>query len=326
MAVGLGATGGTLVDVAKSRGTKIQSRNVVYYTLKEYVAGQGMKVLLKNYTAQCETEYGIKLEMRNKEIYQTQGYNQFTTTYSMKTACCDGCTPTCPSGDANEITRQLLININNDPSGLVTAQAILRQNVVAANVPGYVGGNQSKGAVVTDANLAALMAFNAIQATAATHLYTDLQVSSVAQAERPFGDINMMYFQNRETVIIMSKAGFEGFACTGEVEVTQPIRYTQGAGYDIKQLEYFAKGWDESPYRVSNLNGVADGKFYNTVIEATYDQFVLSYDQTQKNAWLEYQNPEATYLCVPTGDGTTKTALKAILNAQMVKQNFKALV
>src|SRR5690606_33638137 len=82
------------------------------------------------------------------------------------------------------------------------------------------------------------------------------------------------------------------------------------------------KGWDESPYRVSTLNGVADPKVYNTVVASKYDQFVLAYDQTQKNAWLEYQNPEATYIAIPTTDSTTRTGLVAILDAILLGEGF----
>lgn len=61
--------------------------------------------------------------------------------------------------DANEITRQLLVNVLNDPSGLITARAVARQAITAANIPGFTRGNLVKGAVVTDANLAAYYGF-----------------------------------------------------------------------------------------------------------------------------------------------------------------------
>ena len=169
------------------------------------------------------------------------------------------------------------------------------------------------------------MAFNAAQATPATHIYTDLVITAAPGKLNPSGDINLKYFAQRGTVIIASKAGFEGFKCTGTVETLVAPVMEQGAGYDLRQLEYFAKGWDESPYRVSALNGVSDNKNYNSQLGVNYDQIVLSYDQVQKNAWLEYQNPEATYIAIPAADTTTKTALKLILNAILAKEGFKAI-
>jgi hypothetical protein len=324
MAVGLDLDGDTVTDdVIKSRGTHIQGRNSVYYTYRPHTPGQPMKVVLKDYTAECETEYGIKLELRNQEIYRTQGYNQFTKTYSIVTSCCNGCNPTCPSGDANEITKLLKININNDPSGLVVAEAIARQDILAEDVPD-LSGDLDAGDVVSDADLEAIMAYNATLEDPANMLYTDLEVTTVPQKLKSFGDLNLQYFYPREGTVIMSKAGSDGFRCSGTIEVTQQAVFEEGAGYDIKQLEFFAKGWDESPYRVSTLNGVADAKFYNTDATVKYDQFVLAYEQMHKNAWLTYSNSEATYIAIPTTDGTTRTGLVAILDALLADEKFDA--
>jgi len=84
LAVGLDRDGdGVLDDVAKSAGSHIQGKNIAFYSFRPHTPGRPMKVVLKDYTANCETEYGVKLEMRNQEIYRTQGYNQFTHTYMM---------------------------------------------------------------------------------------------------------------------------------------------------------------------------------------------------------------------------------------------------
>ena len=81
LAVGLDTDGDTVTDdIMKSAGSHIQARNLAFYSFRPHTAGQPLKVVLKNYTADCETEYGIKLELRNQEIYRTQGYNQFTKT------------------------------------------------------------------------------------------------------------------------------------------------------------------------------------------------------------------------------------------------------
>ena len=97
LAVGLDAGNGTLGDIMKSAGSHVQGKNIAFFSFRPYTPGRPMKVLLKDYVANCDTEYGVKLELRNQEIYRTQGYNQFTKTYTMKTSCCDGCEPTCPS-------------------------------------------------------------------------------------------------------------------------------------------------------------------------------------------------------------------------------------
>lgn len=322
LAVGLdfGATG-TTTDIAKSSGSHIQGKNMVYYSFRPHTPGRGMKVLLKDYTAKCETEYGIKLEMRNQEIYRTQGYNQFTKAYTIVTSCCEGCEPTCPSGDANEITKLLKINILNDPTGLITARAVARQALTAATHG--VSADLAKGDVVSDADLEAIMAFNAAQTDVADYVYTDLEIETITQAINRFGSINLKYFYPRETVVIATK--IEGFKCNGELETTQTAVFEEGAGYDLKQKEYMALGWIDSPYRLSTLNGVADERDYQTEISQKYDQIHLTYDQFSLGAWLEYYNNEATTIAIPAVDTTTRDGLMPILDALLSKYSFEPL-
>lgn len=322
LAVGLDVGGtGTTTDIAKSSGSNIQGKNVVYYSLREYEAGRPMKVVLKDYTAKCETEYGIKLEMRNQEIYRTQGYNQFTKTFSIVTSCCAGCEPTCPSGDANEITKLLKINILNDSSGLITARAIARQPLTAATHG--VSADIAKGGVVSDADLDKIMQFNATQTDPASYVYTDLEIETVTQAINRFCAVNLKYFYPRETVVIATK--IEGFKCNGDLEVTQTAKFEQGSGYDLKQKEYMALGWIDSPYRLSTLNGVAFDRDYTVDANTKYTQIHLTYDQFSLGAWLEYYNNEATTIGIPSGDTVTRDGLLAILDAVLEKYSFKKL-
>lgn len=322
LAVGLDTDGdGVTDDIAKSAGSHIQNRNIRYYSFKPHSAGQPLQVALTGYTADCETEYGIKLELRNQEIYRTQGYNQFTKTYSIVTSCCDGCDPTCPSGDANEITKQLKENINNDPAGLVVAEATARQALTAATHGTSV--DYAAGDVMTDADVDALMAFNAEQADPSTYVYTDLLITTVTQKIHAFCDVNLMYFYPRETFANITKIA--GFKCNGTVETVQELAFEEGSGYDVKQQEYFAKGWTESPYRVSTLNGVADYKTYNAVATEKYDIFALTYDQFSVGAWLEYLNNEATIIAVPEADTVTRDALAGVLDLLLEGHGFDEL-
>lgn len=326
LAVGLDLDGDTVLDdISKSAGTHIQGKNVAVYNKRDYIAGTAMEVVLKDYTAECETEYGVKLELRNQEIYRTQGFNQFTKTYSIKTACCDGCEQTCPSGDANEITKLLKLNINNDPTDLVTAIAIARHTLTKATIDavttGVFSGNIAIGAEVSDADLLVLMEYNSLIADVADSLYTDLEITTVTQGIKNFCDVNLQYFYPRQTVAILSK--IHGFECTGEVEVTQEVVYEEGAGYDVKQLEYEAIGWTDSPYRLSSLNGVANPVNYNTDATANYDMVVISYEQFSTGGFQEFLHPETTIVAVPTADTTTMAALILVLNAQLTQ--FTAL-
>ena len=318
LAVGIDAGNGTTGDIMKSAGSHVQGKNIAFYSFRPYTPGRPMKVLLKDYVANCETEYGVKLELRNQEIYRTQGYNQFTKTYTMKTSCCDGCEPTCPSGDANEITKQLYININNDTSGLVKANIKPRAGaVLPSGVTVDANGN------LTLAQVDTIMAANAAQTDPAKFVYTDLEIETVPQTLQDFSAVSLNYMYPRQTVAILTKVG--DFKCSGTVTTTQTAVFEEGAGIDVKQLEYQAKGWTESPYRVSTVNGVADNRVYITDASGKYDVFALTYDQFSLGGWLEYFHNQASIIAIPTADATTRNGLAAILDKVAVAQNFEPL-
>ena len=318
LAVGVDAGNGTTGDIMKSAGSHVQGKNIAFYSFRPYTPGRPMKVLLKDYVANCETEYGVKLELRNQKIYRTQGYNQFTKTYTMKTSCCDGCEPTCPSGDANEITKQLYININNDTSGLVKANIKPRAGAtLPAGVTVDAQGN------LTLAQVDTIMAANAAQTNPANYVYTDLEIETVPQTIQDFCSVSLNYMYPRQTVAILTKVG--DFKCSGTVATTQTAVFEEGAGIDVKQLEYQAKGWTESPYRVSTVNGVADNRIYITDASAKYDVFALTYDQFSLGGWLEYFHNQASIIAIPTADATTRNGLAAILDKVAVAQSFEPL-
>ena len=318
LAVGVDAGNGTTGDIMKSAGSHVQGKNIAFYSFRPYTPGRPMKVLLKDFVANCETEYGVKLELRNQEIYRTQGYNQFTKTYTMKTSCCDGCEPTCPSGDANEITKQLYININNDTSGLVKANIKPRAGaVLPSGVTVDANGNLTIEQVDT------IMAANAAQTDPANYVYTDLEIETVPQTIQDFCSVSLNYMYPRQTVAILTKVG--DFKCSGTVVTTQTAVFEEGAGIDVKQLEYQAKGWTESPYRVSTVNGVADNRIYITDASAKYDVFALTYDQLSLGGWLEYFHNQASIIAIPTADATTRNGLAAILDKVAVAQSFEPL-
>ena len=321
MAVGVDAGDGTTGDIMKSAGSHVQGKNIAFYSFRPYTPGRPMKVVLKDFTANCDTQYGVKIELRNQDIYMTQGYVQFTKTYAMKTSCCNDCVPTCPSGDANEITKQLLINVANDPTGLVKARALARQPLVVATHG--VSKAYAKGEVVTDADLTAIMVFNKTKTAIADMVFTDIEFETVGSKANDFNSVNLDYKGTRQTVAIITKV--DGFECTGVVETTQTAVFEEGAGYDLKQMEYFTKGWTESPYRVSTVNSLADNRTFNTDAAQKYDVFALTYDQFSLGGWLEYFHNQATVLAIPTADATTRAGIVAILDKIAVAQAFEPL-
>ena len=323
LAVGLG-TGVDTVDVMKSTGSHIQGKNIVFNSFRPYTPGRSMKVLLKDYTATCETEYGVKIELRNQAIYTTQGYNQFTKTYTVKTGCCD-CAAPCDIKDSNQITKGLFINVSNDESGYLKARIVARQAIVALTVNSpAIPTNIAAGATVTLQQLDALMEYNKTQADSADFLLTNIEFETVSQTTSDFNSVSLDYMSPRETVMLISKV--DGFECnSGVIEVTQQPVFEEGAGIDLKQLEYMTKGWTESPYRLSTANEVADNRNFITDASAKYDMFALTHDQFSLGGWLEYFHNQATLIAVPTADVVTRNGLAAILDKVTVPQGFDPL-
>lgn len=96
-------------------------------------------------------------------------------------------------------------------------------------------------------------------------------------AFKRFCDINLNYFFPHQTDVIVTPLNI-----SGTMTVDTDMVYEEGSGYDIKQLEYEAGGWNGKPgiYRVSELNGTArEGFMYFADGSKKYDMVHLSSDQ-----------------------------------------------
>lgn len=318
LAVGLDLDGDTVTDdIMKSSGSHIQNKNIKFYSFRPHTPGNPMIAKVGDYLADCETEYAVKFEFRNQEIYANQGFNQFTKTFNMVTGCCTKCDTGCNTADPNEITQGLKVAINVDEAGMIVARAIARHTVTIAT-HGTVA-NYAIGDEVTDADVVAMIAYNAGETDETLHVFTDLEVETVPLKLQAFGNINLQYFYPRQTVVLPVLS--EGLDCNGTMTITTPVKFEEGSGYDVKQLEYYTKGFTESPYRVSTLNGLADEKTYIAQTNVKYDMFSLTHDQFSTGAWLEYLHNQATLIAVPATDTITRDGLVAVLDALIVATN-----
>lgn len=320
--VGVDSDGDGLTDnIVKSSGSSVQSQNIRFASVRPYNPGKPQIVKLANYTAEAATEYGIKLEMRNQEIYRSQGYNQYSQTFITKTPNVDPCNTLCPSSDANLVTKDLKFQINADPHSLVKADAVARQEI-PITVPGFPV-LVAAGTVLTDQQVNDLIAYNATLTTTADYLYTDLQITTLTQKVKDWSSVNLMYFYPRETVVIASPV--IGFQNNGSLSVTQVAVFEEGSGYDIKQLEYEAYGWGHSPYKTSTINGVAFDIEYNAVKSTLYTQYALTYDERSEGGWEQFYNNEATIVAIPNTDTTTEAAFVAMLDVLLAGKGFNPL-
>lgn len=303
LAVGVDKTGdGTMDDINTSAGQVIQKENVRDLTFRPHTPSAPQIFEITDYTANCETDYTVRFEMRNMQVYMRQGYNQFSKAFSVRTACC-GCNVDCPSGSAVELTKLLFHAMNKDADGLFKVEAI----------------TGPAGTVITDIDAFAADVDN-VDAT------PGLRITVNGLAVNNFTNVNTSYYNPRQTVIIPSLTG--GFDCTGKITVTQQAVAEEGSGYDIKQKEYFAGGWNgrPGPYRVSPATGLAKENFmYFTDASVKYDQFNLVYDQFSTAGWLEYLNNLSTLIAVPQADTVTRNGLGTLLDTLLSGRGFEPL-
>lgn len=312
-AVGVDKNGDSVVDDYRfSAGQFIQKSNIVGYTTKAYNAGSPMKVTVGNFKAECDTEYGVRVEFRNSRISRIQGYNQFSKAYMVKTPCCDDCAEGCGSLDANILSQLFVDTINGDESGLLLAQFVARQALTIATHG--TSANYSAGDVMTAADVAALITFN-LTAVPADLVYADFQLVSKPLAIGTYCQVNLGYHKLLETVLVTSL--IEGFGCSGAVTVNSYPVYAEGTGANIQQKEYHASGWAGSgPYKLSEVTGTAKGNIEFLSVKGTnYDQVILEHNMSSESGWKEYNNTLSTIFAFPTGTNAAKTALIAFLDA-----------
>ena len=299
-------------DYRFSAGQLIQRQGVSGFTEKLCSQGSPMKVTVGNFKAECDTEYGIRVEFRNAKINRIQGYNQFSKAYMVTTPCCDDCTEGCGSLDANVLTQLFVTNINADESGLVIAQPVARQPLTIATHG--VSQNYSTGQVMTDADVAQLIVFNSTAAPADL-VFADFQLVSQPLSIGSFCQVNLHYYKLLETVLIVSL--IEGFGCSGATTVNEYPTYAEGTGINIQQKEYHASGWNGSgPYKLSQVTGTAYGNInYLADKNTNYDQIILEYNQTSESGWQEYSNPLSTIFAYPCDDCNLADSIKDLLTA-----------
>jgi hypothetical protein len=287
-------------DFRFSAGQVIQRKGVVGFTEVDCTTGEPMEVTVGNFRAECDTEYGIRVEFRNAKINRIQGYNQFSKAYMVKTPCCDDCAEGCGSLDANVLSQLMVDVVNADISGLVEAVFVARQPITI--IPHGTSANYATGAVVSAADVADLIVFNST-AVAADQVFADFKLISQPLSIGSFCQVNLHYYKLLETTLIVSL--IEGFGCSGATTINQYPTFAQGTGINIQQKEYHASGWAGSgPYKLSQVTGTAYGNITFLADKNTsYNQVILEYNQSSESGWQEYSNPLSTVFAYPCDSG-----------------------
>lgn len=200
LAVGVNRTGAgggaTLEDINPSAGQLIQSPLVKAYTNRCYTAPTPMIVDIANFIVKCETDYIVKFELRNGQVYSQYGYNQFVKTFAARSSCCgDQCSP-CADGDCNDVANQLVTQINTDPDKLMTASFF--SSLIQATVT--AGASASGNLTVTIGTTQYTVAV--VNGDSATVVAGKIAAAVNAQASTPYYGSNaaaVMSFYNRSS-------------------------------------------------------------------------------------------------------------------------------
>lgn len=379
IAVGKG-TGGVTTDILKSSGEFIPRQGIVGYSARCYTPEQPKVIELTNIKAKCDTEYGIKFELRNQQAYRTNGYNAVTKSFVVKSDCCDDCAEGCNTGNVFNLVADLVAEVNADTEKLILAQAIGSTGSLTVTAAATTNGNVTVTVAGVAKNVAVLAGDTAVivagkiaaalpaatangnvvgisgtpgtvvfaaggtGVTATTTPVTKAVVTDIPafEAANPaatlgirftaaagtvynYSNINLAYFDPRATDLIPSL--IMGFDCSGTLTTTQEIVYEEGAGYDLRQLEYFAGGWNgkPGPYRASTLMGLERAGFeYHVNPEGKYVTFYINYNNQSIGGWQHYTNHGATIVAIPSDAATTLTQFSAAMDL-IVAGNLKPL-
>ena len=289
--IGLGVgTGATLADVYFSAGQEVQVDNIRNYTFRAHTPGRPQIVEISDFTANCDTDYALKIEARNMAVYAVNGFTAMSKTYAVRTECCVGCEP-CPSGSKADLAVKIVKAVNADPNAYATAQLVDAADAVVTDLDAYRDDPANKDLAVK------------------------VRLTSKTITNDVGGNIDHPFSTQTGTALLVSLVA--GFECTGKITVTQEGRSVEGDGAFIHSKEYFAGGWNGRPgvYRVgASVESIYKNFTYLSDPAATYDQINLIYDQFSTAGWGEYLNNLNTLVAVPTADATTRNGLVGILD------------
>ena len=113
---------GTTDDVVKTSGN-IQIGGVQVYNMVCASDAAPQITDITGFAAKCDTEFAVKVGIRNQAAYANYGFNYPFKTFVVHTSCCEAACGGCPEGDCTELASLLVSAINLDKEKLFTATA-----------------------------------------------------------------------------------------------------------------------------------------------------------------------------------------------------------
>lgn len=276
-----------------------------------YKKATKQKIKFTNFEFLCGKEYVLKLEFRSAQIMNLQGYNTFTKTYQALGECCNSCA-TCNIADPNKLAVGLFEALVIDKDALFDVKLAERGAATEADIA--VGATvqerleKARAFVKTNAN-----ATNPAAPTKFLDLILEMKEHPKIAASSP---INAMYQKGR-SIWCLPCMVVENHVCSWAKvdDGMSTVTGEQGGGYDVRQLEYLATGWqlNPSPYKMGAelpINGielVADP-------EGFYTQIVLDCNIMSAVNWHDAKNGMRIIIALKQASaGTANAALDPLI-------------
>ena len=262
----------------------IETHHVNSVVKQDYIAPVPHQVMVRDFQAVCNQDYTLRLVFSNGEILQTQGVLPYAYTYSVRTGCCDGCND-CAKGDPNvlayDIYKALKRDVGNAPflvemidagaNGLGTT-VLTTDSAIETAIEDYKNTGTPVKPEVPSGFL-----FIRLTAVPGPEFHTGLP-------------INYRYYAPRDTRMEVSL--LDGAFCgrAKVVETKAPV-YEVGSGYDLRQKEYIAGGWNGNPgiFRMASDVVMMRSEFMVDDHEK-YDTVTLDYTLETKVGSAGYRN------------------------------------
>lgn len=286
-------------DYFTSTGQYINSRRITAVSKKLPSDDVPQVMEIKNYKNCCggeQKDYVLKVTVKNERILRTIGYNPFSLSYIAHPNCGDDCA----SLDINEVTKQLVDQINSDEKNFLKAEPIDELGNVITDMDAYIATNK---AVNTDDDLT-------------NDVGSGIRLTTIPEAIREFCATNFLYSSPRETVMEVVAQG--AFKCCGTVvEETQEPVFSSGHGYDVGHMEWIAAGWNQNLTSVERAYKIIPATQSVNILadkDTKYVLYTIEYEIGLPGMSINMPGFAKTIIAVPEKDSTTIDSIDAAFN------------
>ncbi|GHV61232.1 hypothetical protein FACS1894195_1440 [Bacteroidia bacterium] len=302
---------GIVDDIFKSAGQYVGAKGILSYPIKPYMAGVSKKVTLSDLYARAGSEYGLEFNFLIGSGLQVNGFQTPTKSFVVKVPADAPC-PSTDGMDCNPYLLQYLFakQINKDKSKLLKADiAAFRTDGTTALTSTDFAGIDANGNLDPAEYDDFVAAVDAATTGNLVNAVLKLVLTGLPEKVASFVGINPKYNYLRQMNFTLSTSG--AFAEKVPTKVESPVIYEEGAGYDIVQAEYIARGWYDGELYRQFADGLTVPTHYTASPTGKYDVLTLLYDLVSESGFQHYINNVETVFAIPTATDTT--GAKAIL-------------